>query len=127
LIHDGSSAKKSLISGLQIRNPVSVDWNRSKGRIMNRSIIGVALCLAAALTSVTSYAGDHRKGSRDHRHHGSAMQVIAVAANPGEPGHGWQYFSDARRGRAVVISPGGDYYYSYGEGPALVYRASAAA
>ena len=94
---------------------------------MNRSIIGVALCVAAAVASISAYAGDHRHGSRDHRYHGSAMQVITVAANAGEPGHGWQYFSDARRARAVVISPGGDYYYSHGEGLELVYKASAAA
>lgn len=94
---------------------------------MNRSIIGAALCLAAAVASISSYAGDHRKAPRDHRHHGSAMQVVTVAANPGEPGHGWQYFSDARRGRAVVISPDGDYYYSHGEGLALAYKASAVA
>ena len=92
---------------------------------MNRSIIGVALCLAAAVTSISSYAGYHRKGSRDHRHLGSAMQAVAVAATAGEPGHGWQYFSDSRKGRAVVISPGGDYYYSHGEGLELVYNASA--
>lgn len=94
---------------------------------MNRSIIGVALCLAAAVTSISSYAGDQRKGSRDHRHHGSAMQPIAVAANDGEPAHGLRYFSDGRRGRAVVISPSGDYYYSHGEGLELVLKASAAA
>ena len=94
---------------------------------MNRSIFGVALCLAAAVTSIPSFAGDHRKGSRDHRHPGSAMRVVTVAANAGEPGHGWRYFSDARRARAVVISPGGDYYYSHGEGLELVYKASAAA
>jgi hypothetical protein len=94
---------------------------------MNRSTIGLALCLASAVTSISSYAGDHRKGSRDHRHHGWAMQVVAVAANPGEPGHGWRYFSDLRRSRAVVISPDGNYYYSRGEGLELVYKASAAA
>jgi hypothetical protein len=94
---------------------------------MNLSNIGVAVCLAAAVTSISSYAGDHRKESRDNRHHGSAMQAVTVAAKPGESGHGWRYFSDSRRNRAVVISPSGDYYYSHGEGLELVFKASAAA
>ncbi|HZD54490.1 MAG TPA: hypothetical protein VE175_15690 [Woeseiaceae bacterium] len=92
---------------------------------MNLSNIGVTLCLAAAVTSISSYAGDHRKESRDNRHHGSAMRAVTVAAKAGEFGHGWRYFSDSRR-RAVVISPSGDYYYSHGEGPELVFKASAA-
>ena len=45
----------------------------------------------------------------------------------GEPGHGWQYFSDVRRHRAVVISPDGDYYYSRGKGLELVFKASGSA
>lgn len=94
---------------------------------MNYSTIGVALCLAATATSLSAYAGEHRKASRDNRHRASDMQAVAVAAKAGQPGHGWQYFSDARRGRAVVISPGGDYYYSHGEGLKLVFKASAAA
>jgi len=89
--------------------------------------IGVALCLAAGMVSFSSHAGDeHRKASRDDRRLGSGMQAVAVAAQAGEPGHGWQYFRDARGGRAVVISPHGDYYYSRGKGLALVYKASAA-
>ncbi len=94
---------------------------------MNLSNIGVALCLAAAMTSVSSYADDHRKESRKDRHHGSAMQAVTVAAKAGEPGHGWRYFSDSRRKRSVVISPGGDYYYSHGEGLEIVFKASPAA
>lgn len=92
---------------------------------MNRSNMGVVLCLAAAVTSISAYAGGHRKESRDQRHHGSAMQAIAVTPGIGEPGHGWQYFSDACGNRAVVISPGGDYYYSQGKGLELVFRAAA--
>ena len=93
---------------------------------MNLSNIGVALCLATAVTSIPSYAGDHRKESRDNRHDGSAMQAVTVAAKAGEPGYGWRYFSDPRRNRAVVISPSGDYYYSQGEGLKLVFKAGAA-
>lgn len=94
---------------------------------MNLSNIGIALCLAAAGTSISAYAGDHRKELRDNRHHGSAMQAVTVAAKAGESGHGWRYFSNSRGNRAVVISPGGDYYYSHGEGLDLVLKASGAA
>lgn len=94
---------------------------------MNRNSIGIALCLAAAAASFSSYAGDHRKASRDTRHAESAMQLVAIEAREGEPGHGWQYFSDVRRQRAVVISPGGDYYYSRGKGLELVYKGAGAA
>ena len=52
-------------------------------------------------------AGDHHK--RERRQHISApaqtgydhgMQVVANDAGPGQPGHGWQYFSDANAQRA---------------------------
>ncbi len=92
---------------------------------MNLRNIGVALGLAAAVTSFSSYAGAHRKESRANRHHGSTMQAVTVAAKAGEFGHGWQYFSDSRRNRAVVISPSGDYYYSRGKGLELVFKTSA--
>jgi hypothetical protein len=94
---------------------------------MNLSNIGTALCVAAAVTSISSYAGEHRKESQDNRHHGSAMQAVATATKAGEPGHGWQYFTDSRRKRAVVISPSGDYYYSHGEGLEIVFKANVAA
>lgn len=94
---------------------------------MNLSNIGVVLCLAATATSFSAYAGDHRKESRRNRHVESGMQIVAVRAKFGEPGHGWQYFTDARAGRAVVISPSGNYYYSHGEGLKLVFKASDAA
>lgn len=94
---------------------------------MNLNSIGITLCLAAATASFSSYAGDHRKASRDTRHAESAMQLVAVDARTGEPGHGWQYFSDVRRHRAVVISPDGDYYYSRGKGLELVFKASGSA
>lgn len=94
---------------------------------MSLSNIGLALCLAAAATTFSSYAGEHRRESRGNRHDASYMRAVAITAKAGEPGHGWQYFSDARRSRAVVISPSGDYYYSHGEGLQLVFKASAAA
>lgn len=93
---------------------------------MKLSNIGVTLTLAAALTGVSSFAGEHRRESKDHRHAATGMQAIAVSPQPGEPGHGWQYFADARKARAVVISPEGDYYYSRGNGPQLVFKTTAA-
>lgn len=89
--------------------------------------IGVALCLAAAVTGVSSYAGEPRKAPRDKRPAASTMKAVDVAARPGEPAHGWRYFSDPRASRAVVISPSGDYYYSQGKGLELVFKASRAA
>ena len=50
--------------------------------------------------------------------------AFAVSPKAGEPGHGWQYFSDARKARAVVISPHGDYYFSRGDGLQLVYESA---
>ncbi len=92
---------------------------------MKLSNIGVTLTLATALVGISSYAGDHRGESKDRRHAAAGMQAIAVSAQPGEPGHGWRYFSDARKARAVVISPNGDYYYSRGDGLQLVFRGTA--
>ena len=86
----------------------------------------VVLGLAAAIAGVSAHAGDHRKGPKEHRRASSGMHTVLVHAKRGEPAHGWRYFSDAREGRAVVISPGGDYFYSQGEGLELVYKASTA-
>jgi hypothetical protein len=93
---------------------------------MNLGNTGVVLCLAAAMVSGSSYAGSHRKESRPARQKDSGMQTVPVSSKVGDPSHGWRYFSDARAGRAVVISPNGDYYYSQGKGLALVFTARAA-
>ena len=55
---------------------------------MNLNSIGITLCLAAATASFSSYAGDHRKASRDTRHAESAMQLVAVDARAGRA-HRW--------------------------------------
>lgn len=94
---------------------------------MKLSNVGVALSLAAAMIGVSSYAGDHRRESKGHRHAAVGMRAVFVSPKVGEPGHGWRYFSDARHARAVVISPNGDYYYSHGEGLQLVFKSTAAA
>lgn len=86
--------------------------------------IGVALGIAAATIGLAAQAGDHRKASKDHRQAASGMRAVAVSPQAGEPGHGWQYFTDVRRARAVVISPNGDYYYSRGHGLQLVYKSA---
>jgi hypothetical protein len=91
---------------------------------MKLSNIGVALGIAAATIGFAAQAGDHRKAAKDHRPVASAMQVVAVSSKAGEPSHGWQYFSDVRKARAVVISPNGDYYYSRGHGLQLVYKSA---
>ena len=94
---------------------------------MNPINIGVVLGVAAAIASMPSYADDHRKESRGNRRIDSGMQAVAIGTKVGEPSYGWRYFADAHEGRAVVISPGGDYYYSHGEGLMLVFKATTAA
>jgi len=93
---------------------------------MKLSNIGVVFGIAAATISLAAHADDHRKTARDQRHAASGMQAVAISPRAGEPGHGWHYFSDTRRARAVVISPNGDYYYSRGDGPQLVYESAPA-
>ena len=83
--------------------------------------LALVLGIAAAMTAMTSQAADHRKASRAKRAD-SGMKVVAVHPKTGQPGHGWRYFADARETRAVVISPGGEYYYSDGGGLELVYK-----
>jgi hypothetical protein len=61
-----------------------------------------------------------------HRQAASGMQAVAVSPKAGEPGHGWQFFSDARKARAVVISPNGDDRYSRGEGLQRVFKSTPA-
>ena len=46
----------------------------------------------------------------------AGMQAVRHNAGADEPGYGWQYFTDPAAGRAVVISPQGDYYLSRGKG-----------
>jgi len=84
---------------------------------MKLSNIGVALGLASATIGLAAQAGDHRQAA-------CGMQAVAVSPQAGEPGHGWQYFTDLRQVSAVVISPNGDYYYSRGHGLRLVYTSA---
>ena len=77
-----------------------------------------SLPLRATLAMLAAAVGTAAFASSDHRrsHDGAAMHVVPNAAAPGEPGHGWQYFSDSEHSRAVVISPAGEYYFSRGKG-----------
>lgn len=86
--------------------------------------IGIALGVAGAMASVPSSADSHRKDPGGARWIDSCMQEVSIGSEVGQPGHGWRYFSDAHEGRAVVISPGGDYYYSHGDGLTLVFKAT---
>ena len=88
---------------------------------MKLSNIGLALGIAAATIGLTAHAGDHRKASKEHRNTAVGMQVSPLRPRRAT-GSRWQYFSDPRRARAVVISPKGDDYYSRGHGLRLVYK-----
>jgi hypothetical protein len=80
---------------------------------MKPSSIAVVLSVAATMMSMPSHADDPRKEAGDHRID-SGMQAVSIDTMIGQPGHGWRYFVDARKGRAVAISPNGDYFYSHG-------------
>lgn len=86
--------------------------------------VAVVLGVAAAITSMPSHADDHRKEARGIHRVDSGMQAVSIDTTSGQPGDGWRYFADARKGRAVVISPGGDYFYSQGKGLSLVFKAT---
>ena len=97
---------------------------------MKLNYVAVVLGVAVAMTSVPSHADDHGKEARSNHQPDSGMQAISNAAIIGQPGYGWRYFADAHKGRAVAISPGGDYFYSHGQGhdqgPTLVFKATGA-
>lgn len=90
---------------------------------MKPSNVAVLLGVGVAMTSMLSHADDHRYQARADHRSDSGMQAVSIDTTTGQPGHGWRYFADAREGRAVVISPGGDYFYSRGKGLCLVYDA----
>ena len=89
-----------------------------------KTSIAAALGLAAAVATMSSHA-DGRRESAEHLFRAdSKMQVVAHRATPGEPGYGWQYFTEAGEARAVVISPRGDYFYSDGHGLMLAVESA---
>lgn len=94
---------------------------------MKASSVGAVLGVALAMTGILSCTDDRRDGATSNLRQDSGMQAVSIGTRLGEPGYGWRYFTDAREGRAVVISPGGDYYYSHGEGLELVFKATTGA
>jgi hypothetical protein len=93
---------------------------------MKPNSIAVVLSFAATMMSVPSHADDSRKEAGDSHRIDSGMQAVSTNTAAGQPGYGWRYFADARKGRAVVISPNGDYFYSQGKGLTLVFKATGA-
>ncbi|HJV67701.1 hypothetical protein [Ideonella sp.] len=93
--------------------------------IATLAVIGGASSLAYADESHRDGANDrHDRAHTERRSHGGGMdhgmQAVPTSASPGEPAHGWRYFSDPAATRAVVISPQGEYYLSRGRGLRLV-------
>jgi hypothetical protein len=102
----------------QTARTVDVDWLNGKDLIMNKRPGFAVVGLLAAAASMPLLADDDghapRKPAADR--FGRGMQAVTHHAGPGEPGHGWQYFSDPAAHRAVVIGPQGQYYVSRGKG-----------
>lgn len=94
---------------------------------MKPSNIAVVLSAAATMMSMPSHADDPRKEPGGSHRIDSGMQAVTTDTTIGQPGYGWRYFVDARKGRGVVISPKGDYFYSHGKGLALVFKTTDAA
>ncbi len=89
---------------------------------MRTSSVAMLLGVAAAMTGLSSHAGEQAKEARAGDRKDAGMQAVANGARKGQPGYRWRYFVDAREGTAVAIGPGGDYFYSDGTGPTLVHK-----
>lgn len=94
---------------------------------MKSALLLASIGVLAAAASAPSLASRDDHGDREHAARtrpgdgfDRGMQVVSTRAGAGEPGHGWRYYSDPQAGRAVVISPQGEYYYSRGKGLSLV-------
>jgi hypothetical protein len=79
-------------------------------------LAAIGLLAAAAAAPAVAGGDDHRPRLPGADGCDRGMQAVANRAGRGEPGHGWQYFSDPAASRAVVISPQGEYYVSRGKG-----------
>lgn len=88
---------------------------------MNPTLLRASIAILAIVAGASSQA--HSSGDADHR-----LMAVPHSASAGEPGHGWRYFCDGERKRAVVISPQGDYFLSRGKGlqPVVLHRPGAA-
>ena len=91
---------------------------------MDSTRMALVLGIAAAFTSLSAHADPHRKEARGGDRNGWSMQEVTHGAQSGQAGYRWRYFADTRQGRAVAISPGGDYFYGHGRGLTLVYKST---
>lgn len=74
---------------------------------MNTSLLRSSCVMLAVVASASSFAAQRGE---------SAMAEVANRAVPGEAAYGWRYFSDPAARHAVVISPAGQYFVSFGKG-----------
>ncbi len=75
------------------------------------------VAIAAAVLSGAAVARPEQAKAGDHDRAKPALQVVSNISVPGQAAYGWQYFSDPRARRAVIISPAGEYFLSRGAGP----------
>jgi hypothetical protein len=97
------------------------DLHQLLPRLAGTIVLALAPVVFNGVASL-AYAGDaHRDRDARPRPADSSsarpgMQAVLTTAGPGEPGHGWRYFSDPVAATAVVISPQGEHFFSRGEG-----------
>ena len=107
-----------------------------KDIIMKSTMLHSSLAILALVASASAFANDGgkqsvaqaatptsplAKGQRASATHlavndSGGMRPVPNSAGPGQPGDGWNYYSDVAARRAVVISPGGDFYFNKGKG-----------
>ena len=88
---------------------------------MSTSTLLAFVAMTAAVVSGATTAQTAQASAQPPRDGGphradSNMRAVTNPSLPDQAGHGWQYFSDPRAVRAVVISPVGEYFLSRGEG-----------
>ncbi|MEP7281829.1 MAG: hypothetical protein ABI696_07600 [Rubrivivax sp.] len=85
--------------------------------------IAIATVFASAAAAVQpALAKPRQTATRDARGNQAigadpVLQAVPNGSLPDQASYGWQYFSDPRAARAVVISPSGEYFLSLGDGP----------
>lgn len=79
--------------------------------------LATAIAIAAVFVSGAAIARSAHAKSGDHDRAKPVLQVVSNISVPGDASYGWQYFSDPRAKRAVIISPAGEYFLSRGAGP----------
>lgn len=87
---------------------------------MNSTYLVTTIAITAALLSQAAVArSDQTRSGHDSREARPNPVLVTVpnSSSPHQASYGWQYFSDPRAARAVVISPSGEYFLSLGDGP----------